>query len=203
MLDECSPVEMGKDIELQSVRPTLVVERASTVVVAEPDEKKQRKWKTDVMSCNTDEETSWWGFWCPWLLQARTAHSFNVSTSKTQIGIFCCFVTGFPLSSFCGPVFLILYTAVAGSFFAYSRAVVRYNIRKKLQIDGSFCEDYGTHCCCTCCAVCQEAREEKMTYSRRLDFCSGEELLSQERDHQRAIGHGEGLSDSLIPEVRN
>jgi hypothetical protein len=38
--------------------------------------------------------------------------------------------------------------------------------------------------------------------NRALDFCSGEELSSQEAEYERAIGHGDRGIDSSIPEVK-
>ena len=199
--------EKGKERDsTSSIRPALVVDSGSTILL-EPSEVipsgVPREWSTSLSSCNNDEETTWWGFWCCCLLQARTAQSFEVDSSKRQIKQFCCYIVMIVISALIFPLLTSVVAAIGGVLLAVNRAKLRWAIRRKLNISGSFASDFAIHCCCPSCAVCQEAREEKAVLTRTLDFCSGEDLLVQERAHQRAIGHGEGISDPAIPEVRN
>jgi Cys-rich protein (TIGR01571 family) len=195
MLTECSREEMEK---INEAPPTLVID-------VEPVEEVSSKWNSGLCSCQRDEETLWWGFWCCWLLQGRTASTFEVDSSQRQINYFWCYITGIVIClMFLSPGSAILFTIAGALMLAYNRSVLREKIRKKYLIPGSFCDDFLTHSCCSCCAVCQEAREGKIRVSKTLDFCSGEDLLAQEEAYQRAIGHGErGIADGAVPEGGN
>lgn len=169
--------------------------------VVEPSASINRKWRTDLHSCNSDEETTWWGTWCCFLLHARTNNSFEVDTSNNKMFLYYIYFLGLLLLPLISSFLLVIFAASGGMLLAWQRAKFRSAIREKLQLSGSFSGDLVTHLCCSCCAVCQEAREEKIMMPRAIDFCTGEDLSSQDWAHQRSIGHGEGLTDSANPEV--
>ena len=173
----------------------------SNTIVMEPSVTYRRNWRTGLNNCNTDEETTWWGSWCCCLLHARTSQSFELDTSQKLVMCYVIYFAGLFLLMSSG--LLIPFATAGGLMLVWYRAKMRSMIREKLNISGSFSGDFITHLCCACCAVCQEAREEKTTLPRSIDFCSGEDLLSEDRAHQRAIGHGEEGSGSAIPEVRS
>lgn len=70
---------------------------------------------------------------------------------------------------------------------------------KKVELVFIFC-NYSSHIHCH--HNFYQAREGKIMVNRALDFCSGEELSSQEAEYERAIGHGDRGIDSSIPEVK-
>lgn len=153
-----------------------------------------RLWSTNLCDCLKDEETCWWGTWCCWILQARTAQSFSIDSSLPLIMKFWAFIFGFfiVLLVLRSPPITILYCFLGGSYLAYIRSSARQQIRERLGIIGEFSEDFCLHYCCSCCAVCQEAREAKAMKLKSLDYCSGEEL--SEAPHELAVVD----SDSVI-----
>ena len=202
MLEESSPDDVEKRHGSDIPRQIPVVATAGAIVF-EPSTSYPRYWNTQLHSCASDEETSWWGAWCCWLLQSRTAHSFGVSTSRRQVTIFLGYITGIALSSLLlGDVLAILFAIIGAVVLAWDRATVRSAIRRKLNVTGSFCEDFTTHLCCSCCAVCQEAREEKILLVRGVDFCTGEDLLNQEIAYRRAVGQHDGVTEGTTNQVR-
>ena len=178
------------------------VDRDSSAIVIEPSVANLRNWTTGLNNCGADEETTWWGSWCCCLLHARTSQSFELETSPKQLMWYMIYFAGIYLLLLISPGLVIPVATVGGLMLVWYRAKMRSMIRDKLKISGSFSGDFITHLCCACCAVCQEAREEKIILPRSIDFYTGEDLLSEDWAHQRAIGHGEDVSGTAIPEVR-
>ena len=44
-------------------------------------------------------------------------------------------------------------------YYYHQQAQHRMELRDMRGISGGTCTDWLTHCCCPCCAVCQEAHE--------------------------------------------
>ena len=66
-------------------RRSVLVLNSHSAVTTEPTHQNEcRRWKTGI-SPFIDEEICWWGYWCCWLVQARTADSFGVGSSRMQI----------------------------------------------------------------------------------------------------------------------
>eukprot|EP01039_Chlorochromonas_danica_P008031 gene8031-8859_t len=78
------------------------------------------------------------------------------------------------LLGFGGLAFLVLIAGLI--YFDYIRALLRGEIRQKLGVFGTFHDDLMTHCCPSCCAIAQEAREASKTHMPVLDYCSGQPL---------------------------
>jgi Cys-rich protein (TIGR01571 family) len=133
----------------------------------------------------------WWGCWCPWLLQARTVHSYDLATSFKAN------------ASYWGAIFLFLLLVLAGGplgfllgigvicWLVHRGATWRRRIREAEGIEGDFSSDCMIHCCCSPCAVCQEARQAKHSHRPVLDFCSGEDLTSQQERYEAAAESNE------------
>lgn len=148
-----------------------------------------REWTTSLFECTKDEETCWWGLWYCWLVNARSIHSFGLSTSFSEIAYFWSFVVAFILSTLLFGIFgFVIFGSVLTALYAYRRSSYRSEIRTRFHIHGSNSDDFLTSCLCPCCAVCQEAREGKAVNVPVLDFCSGEELKIQQESHERAVG---------------
>ena len=164
-------------------------------VTSEPFGNSEKQWQSDYCYCCTDEHTCWWGSWYCWMVQARTARTFELDFSVNQIAIY--------LGFFIGTYFLgFLFFIVGFIVLALNRAYLRTALRDKLHIKGSICGDCVLHSFCSCCAICQEAREARILHSDRIDFISGEELSTQEETYGRATGHGERGTVDQPREVR-
>ena len=189
---------MNENFRDLSRQPVLAAEMGPAVVSSEPSNAgEMRAWRTRLASFNTDEETCWWGHWFPWLLHGRNAQTFEADTSYTQITYYFLYVIGTVSLLFYSLGWGFLFFALGGLFITYQRAKIRESVRQRLNVPGTFFDDYMTHLCCSSCAICQEAREGKMMRPRPLDFCSGEELYIQEQQYLRDTGHGRrGTRDS-------
>lgn len=189
---------MNENFRDVSRQPVLAPAMDSSVVIAEPPNTGEyRAWRTQLNSFNADEETCWWGHWFPWLLNGRNAQTFEADTSYSQITYYLIYVMGSVLLLFYSLGWGFVFFALGGLFITYQRAKIREAVRQRLNVPGSFCDDYMIHLCCSSCAICQEAREGKMMRPRPLDFCSGEELYIQEQHYMRDTGHGRrGTRDS-------
>lgn len=189
--------EMDDNFRDQSRQPVLSAQSGSTFVSEPSNGGINRSWRTQLTSCDTDEETCWWGHWFPWLLHGRTAQTFEADTSYNQIAYYLIYVIGGVFLTIYSFMWGILFLMVGGLFITYRRTVIRVSIRQRLNVPGTFCDDFVTHCCCSSCAICQEAREGKMMRPRPLDFCSGEELYIQDQVYSRDTGNGRrGTTDS-------
>jgi Cys-rich protein (TIGR01571 family) len=161
MLTECSPTEKDRmNFEMGPItrNPIQNVDEGRSVTLEEPAVPQPlHKWNTRLCACNLDEETSWWGTWCCYLVQARTVHSFELDTSQSQLNYFWGYIAAVIMSFLVlGPGVSILFAIIGAVLLAWNRATLRRKIREKLSIPGSFCDDFNTHLCCSCCAVCQE-----------------------------------------------
>jgi len=147
-------------------------------------------WHSQILSfsdCLKDEETSWWGLWCCWILNARTIQLFGLGDSFREASYFwMALVMFFLLLIFTGPISYLFAIAVFG-YFAYRRATLRTAIRQKLSIPGTFSDDLLMHGFCSCCTICQEAREAKSVNLPAIDWCYGEPLLAREEAHDYAV----------------
>lgn len=166
MLAECSPTESDrmsfeKSVEMSPVTRNRMqnADESRDVTLEEPAAVPlpSHKWNTGLCACNLDEETSWWGTWCCYLVQARTAHSFAIDTSDRQLNYFWGYIAAITISTLIlGLGVSILFAIIGAVMLAWNRATLRRKIREKLSIPGNFCDDFNTHLCCSCCAVCQE-----------------------------------------------
>ena len=181
-------------VEMTQPRSTPATNGNATVAT-EPSRYSEKQWKSDCCYCCDDEQTCWWGFWYYWLLQARTARTFELDLSVNQITIYTLFFIG---SYFLGIFFFV----VAFFLLAINRAYLRSALRRKLNIRGSDMADCALHSCCSLCAICQEAREARILHSDQIDFLSGEELATQEETYARATGRGERGTADQPREVR-
>jgi Cys-rich protein (TIGR01571 family) len=190
--------QMNENFRDLSRQPVLSSGVDSTVFVTEPlNTGDFRGWRTPLTSFNADEETCWWGNWFPALLHGRNAQTFEADTSYTQITYYVIYVVGCNLLLFYSLGWGFLFFVFGGLFITYQRAKIRGSVRQRLNVYGTFCDDFCTHLCCSPCAICQEAREGKMMRPRPLDFCTGEELYIQEQHYMRDTGHGRrGTRDS-------
>ena len=135
-----------------------------------------RSWSTDIYDCFTDEETCWWTYWCPLLVQGRTWCQFQVCPSSSVIMITCSTLAVLILT-YMADVFyfnLALICLCCGYPFLLARR--RGDIRQKLRIQGNFCDDCTAHCFCSSCATAQESREAYAAGMPNLDLCSGDVL---------------------------
>jgi hypothetical protein len=64
-------------------------------------------------------------------------------------------------------------------------------------IPGTFTDDLIAHSFCSCCAICQEAREAKSVNLGNIDYCFGEPLIEREIAHDAAIEQGGSCFNSL------
>lgn len=167
MLAECSPTEVDtmsfemapskNSTQSADGRESVTVEEPVTIPTVIIHPLTSNKWKTRLCACNLDEETLWWGFWCCYLVQARTAHSFEIDKSDRQLNYFWGYIATVLVSSLILGLGLSILFAIVGAFLlAWNRAALRKKIREKLSISGNFCDDFLTTTCCSCCAVCQE-----------------------------------------------
>ena len=184
-------------------RRSVLVLNSHSAVTTEPTHQSEcRRWKTDI-SPFIDEEICWWGYWCFWLVQARTAESFGVGSSRVQITYPILYIVGSALTFyFISPFAGISFAMIGSIVLACIRASVRSGIRRKLNIFGTFLDDFLTHLCCPCCAICQEAREGKVLRNDPVDFCTGEKLLVQEEAYRNNTGQNKRSSADTAVEVR-
>lgn len=150
-------------------------------------------WSTQLLSCLSDEETCWWGFWCCWLLNGRTLETFEIGSSFLSTCWFCIILFFSTLATLVSiargsPGLALFFVSTFFCYIVWTRAVSRSKMRNKLLIVGSFVGDISTHCCCALCAVCQEARESQLLDSRSVDWCFGESLVSLEESHDLVFG---------------
>jgi Cys-rich protein (TIGR01571 family) len=184
-------------------RRSVLVLNSHSAVTTEPTHQNEcRRWKTGI-SPFIDEEICWWGYWCCWLVQARTADSFGVGSSRVQITYSFLYLVGSALTFYFISPFAGISFAIIGSIvLACIRASVRSGIRRKLNIFGTFFDDFLTHLCCPSCAICQEAREGKVLRNDPIDFCTGEKLLVQEETYRNNTGQNKRSSADTAVEVR-
>jgi Cys-rich protein (TIGR01571 family) len=162
-------------------------------------------WNSQMFDCSRDEESSWWGCWCCWLVGARTVETFELGKSIQEVILFwvgmVVFLILFVLQI--QPLGLFWGLGIFG-YFIWRRANYRYAIRAKYNIPGHFSDDVLAHTACICCAVCQESREAKLRLLPRLDYCFGDSLAEQEMIHDRALGRANSaLTENLVPESGN
>jgi len=149
----------------------------------------QRPFSTTLSDCTRDEETCWWSMWCCWIVEARTAASLELGSSKTIVSRFWCVIIATILLFIFGFLSLALLVGVGGGIYLYvQRSNLRTQIRHKYNITGSVLEDFTTHFFCPLCAVCQESREAKQVGGKHVDFCSGQDLLLNEQAHNDVTG---------------
>ena len=158
-----------------------------------------REWATGTFDCTKDEESCWWGFWCCWIVHARTAATFTVGSSCWEIVNFWGYVVVLVLGTliFRLPGFL-MFGVVGGAAYAYYRGQMRTELRQKLGIGGTAVNDCISHWLFPCCAVCQEAREAKLVNAPVIDFCSGELMSIQDANHTRAVSSDDSLQGTLM-----
>lgn len=190
-----SMAEPRNSVEMTQPRSSPARNGNNGAIATEPSGYSRQQFRTDYCHCCNDEHTCWWGFWYCWLLQARTARIFELDASINQITIYLLF--------FIGSYFLGFYFIIVGFLvLAVNRAFLRTSLRRKLNIHGTLCGDCVLHCCCSSCAICQEAREARILHSDTMDLVSGEELATQEEFYKRATGHGERGTADQPKEVR-
>lgn len=172
-----------------------------------PRANQNQDWNSQLFECCRDEESSWWGCWCCWIVQARTVETFELGKSIQEAVLFWVAIVSFlfmlvlniePLG--------LLWGLMCVAYFIWRRANYRYQIRAKYEIPGHFTDDLMAHSVCMCCAVCQEAREAKLRLLPRLDFCFADSLTEQEAIHERALGRASNnalSSEPVIPESGN
>ena len=136
-----------------------------------------RNWNTGLCECFRDEETCWWGLWCPIMLSSRTSAIFGFDNSLNLVLIiFGCILLYFLLMAMFLPGLALLLLMSGMIYWLYKRINSREKIRLNYNIYGDSCNDCLFHCCCSQCTICQEAREAKILGLKNLDLCSGEDL---------------------------
>ena len=96
-----------------------------------------RNWNTGLCECTRDEETCWWGFWCPIMLSARTSAIFGLDNSlKLVLIIFGSVIMYFILMTMFLPglAFLVLISGMI--YWLYKRINSRERIRSSYNIYG-------------------------------------------------------------------
>lgn len=183
--------------------PRVALDDIAIPITEEPSpERPRNKWTTELCECQRDEETCWWGCWCNYLLQVRTAQQFEAGTSRKQMVVYWTLWLASFVSLLANSFFFAFIFMVGGAFYLlWNRISVRGKIRRTMGIPGSDCDDCCSQCFCSCCANCQEAREAKLypaAAAKYIDFCSGEDLTDAEEKQQRAIGHVVGGNDGSV-----
>jgi Cys-rich protein (TIGR01571 family) len=133
-------------------------------------------WKQGICGCGNNEEACWWGTWCCWLLQGRNHASFGIGSPS---GAYLCFWSTIIVSLLLFiilPGFFPFIMLGAWLFYSNRSGDKRSQIRRLRSIPGNNCNDWMTHCCCSCCATCQEATEVDQSGIPPLDLCSGQPL---------------------------
>lgn len=124
-------------------------------------------WSTRTNAIDYDIVT--YGFFCTPCLFGENAYSikkhpsclsyalsYNMLILSSQItGAFIGSVS-MPYNVYIGSVIGVL---LSNAFIGHYAGNIRTQLRDKYDIDGSVCEDFWTHFCCSPCAVCQEAHE--------------------------------------------
>jgi Cys-rich protein (TIGR01571 family) len=155
----------------------------------------QRSFSSNLFECSRDEESCWWSFWCCWIVEARTAASLELGSSKVIVSRFWCVLVSSILLFVFGFGNLALLVGVGGGIYIYvQRSNLRGQIRHKYNISGSVGDDFLTHFFCPLCAICQESREAKNVGGKHVDFCSGQDLLLNEQAHNDVTGATGGTS---------
>lgn len=155
----------------------------------------QRSFSSNLFECSRDEESCWWSLWCCWIVEARTAASLELGSSKVIVSRFWCVVVSSILLFVFGFGNLALLVGVGGGIYIYvQRSNLRGQIRQKYNISGSVGDDFLTHFFCPLCAICQESREAKNVGGKHVDFCSGQDLLLNEQAHNDVTGATGGTS---------
>lgn len=154
---------------------------------------------TSVSDCLKDEETTWFGLWCCWIVNARTVHQFSLGDSFKETAIFWAILAIFLLLFVTGGS-AILFGLSAFAFLAWRRANTRTAMRQNMSIPGTFCDDLMIHTICSCCAICQEAREAKVINLPAIDYCFGERLSMRQEAHELAILGSTNSSSTTILE---
>lgn len=190
-----APVAAGAIQQQQNIYRNYVHQDPNIVLAPGQQQPQLRDWGSSAFDCVKDEETCWWGFWCCWILNARTVTTFASGSSCWEIVNFWAFIVMFVLFTllFRLPGFL-LFAIIGGGLYAYHRGQIRTDIRQKLGIGGSAADDCVSHGLFPCCTVCQEAREAKIVNAPVVDFCSGELLSIQDANHMRATSGDETLN---------
>jgi Cys-rich protein (TIGR01571 family) len=162
-------------------------------------------WNSQLFDCSRDEESSWWGCWCCWLVAARSVETFELGKSINEVILFWGAIVILVLLFGLEIQPLGLFWGIGCfAYFVWRRANYRFAIRSKYNIPGQFSDDVLLHSACSCCAVCQEAREAKLRLLPRLDYCFADSLAEQELIHERALGRSNSsLAESLVPESGN
>ena len=139
-------------------------------------EQRRGKFTSGLCDCLEDEETCWWGCWCPCLLTARTSQQYDLrSSSSYTLARGCCAFCCYAVIFACNPCLISL-----AEWFCYPifQGNQRGKIREISGIEGNCLSDYCTFvcCCCSSCAQCQEAREAKAAGLKRIEYCTGEDI---------------------------
>lgn len=162
------------------------------------------EWHSQILNlsdCLKDEESSWWGLWCCWILNARNVQLFGLGDSFSEAAYFWAAIIVFLLLMITTGPLGYVFGLAAFVYFAYRRATVRAAIRQKLSIPGTFSDDLLMHGFCSCCTICQEAREAKSVQLPAIDWCYGEPLLAREEAHDYALSVSSSNSSSSSPSL--
>src|SRR5690606_2039766 len=87
----------------------------------------------------------WWGCWCPWLLQARTVHAYNIATSAKANGSYWAAVLLIVLLLIAGGPLGLLIAIGVSCWLVYRGATWRRQIREAEGIQGDFANDVLLH----------------------------------------------------------
>lgn len=203
-LNDNRPLVQGIPLSSSSHNSTSSSSNISQPVIVFPsvvrsNQDTANNWHSQILSfsdCLKDEETSWWGLWCCWIVNARNIQLFGLGDSFREAAYFWGALVLF--------ILLLLFTGPFGYVFAlgvfiysaYRRATLRSAIRQKLSIPGTFSDDFIMHGFCSCCTICQEAREAKAVNLPAIDWCFGEPLLAREDAHDYAVSAAASSSSS-------
>jgi Cys-rich protein (TIGR01571 family) len=151
-----------------------------------------RDWNTGLCECMRDEESCWWGFWCPCLLSGRNAAIYGLDNSLKLVLIFIGSIFAYMiLMSMFLPGLALLILTGGMVYLLYKRILYRGSIRNTYNIIGDTCNDCLLHCCCSQCTICQEAREAKNIGLKNLDLCSGEDLYMYRDENHSPKGNND------------
>ena len=118
--------------------PPLVLQNAPLQVVTVAH---KGKWTTGLCGCCCDCNDCCLTFWCPCIAFGQIAEVVDDGQSS------CC-------------IHAVIYALLlsVGVPCIYS-CMWRQKLRNKYRLEPGCCGDFGTHCICECCALCQEHRE--------------------------------------------
>ncbi|KAD4983114.1 hypothetical protein E3N88_19785 [Mikania micrantha] len=102
------------------------------------------QWSTDLCDCGKDCSNCCLTCWCPCITFGRIAEVLDKGT--TSCGVH-------------GALYSVLYL-FTGCQCIYS-CMYRSKLRQQYMLSEEPCNDCLVHCCCECCALCQEYRELK------------------------------------------